>query len=114
MTTFGFELAVDSVLAHVLMDIDKNLTLLNAGYLASVFGLLNIWTRPFGGYVADRLYVRFGVAAKKWITLVLGVLQGVFTVGFGYYIHNLEHPDLGVVMGFIVLIAICNEVRVHD
>ncbi|TFK99358.1 nitrate/nitrite porter [Pterulicium gracile] len=109
MTTFGFELAVDSVLAHVLMDIDKNLTLLNAGYLASVFGLLNIWTRPFGGYVADRLYVRFGVAAKKWITLVLGVLQGVFTVGFGYYIHNLEHPDLGVVMGFIVLIAICNE-----
>jgi NNP family nitrate/nitrite transporter-like MFS transporter len=69
MTTFGFELAVDSVLAHVLLDPHPELGQLNAGYLASVFGLLNIWTRPMGGFVADILYARWGIKTKKYWTL---------------------------------------------
>lgn len=38
MTTFGFELAVDSNLGHDLLLSHQSLGMLNAGYLASVFG----------------------------------------------------------------------------
>lgn len=68
-TTFGFELAVDSVLATVLLEPHPELGQLNAGYLASVFGLLNVWTRPLGGFIADLLYARYGIKSKKYWTL---------------------------------------------
>lgn len=44
-----------------------------AGYYAAVFGLLNIWTRPIGGWWADLVYTRWGVRGKKYLTAVLGL-----------------------------------------
>lgn len=109
MTTFGFELAVDSNLASVILAPHPSLGQLNAGYLASVYGLLNIFTRPFGGYAADLMYARFGIKSKKYFCLALGILQGAFAVGFGKYIHTSADPDLGVMMAFIVLMALFGE-----
>jgi MFS transporter, NNP family, nitrate/nitrite transporter len=41
--------------------------LLHSGYYASIFGFLNLFTRPLGGIVADILYRRFGVKSKVYL-----------------------------------------------
>lgn len=82
MTTFGFELAVDANIASVLVA-NNRLTQLEAGYYGSTFGFLNLVTRPFGGFLADRLYARYGLKAKKYVTIVLGVLEGAMSIAFG-------------------------------
>jgi NNP family nitrate/nitrite transporter-like MFS transporter len=110
MTTFGFELAVDSNLASVLLAPHPTLGQLNAGYLASIFGLLNIITRPLGGYFADLLYRKYGTpAVKKHFVLALGCLQGVLTLGFGGLLISSKSPSLAGMMILIVCIAFCNE-----
>ncbi len=106
MTTFGFELAVDSILAEVILGPHPALGQLNAGYLASIFGLLNIVTRPSGGLAADLLYARFGVHAKKYFCLFLGILQGAFTIAFGKFLQGSAHSDLTVMMVLIVFMAV--------
>lgn len=109
MTTFGFELCVDSILASVILNTHPGLGQLNAGYLASVYGLLNVFTRPLGGAVADLLYSRYAVRSKKYLCLILGIMQGAFTVGFGKFMQSSAVPDLGVMMIFVILMAITSE-----
>jgi NNP family nitrate/nitrite transporter-like MFS transporter len=109
MTTFGFELAVDSILANVILKHHPNLGLEKAGYYAAVFGLLNIVTRPLGGILADILYRKHGIWIKKYFMLGLGIGQGVFTIGFGMLLKNEVKPSIGAMMGIIVCLAICNE-----
>ncbi|BGP48644.1 hypothetical protein JCM10450v2_004520 [Rhodotorula kratochvilovae] len=116
MTTFGFELAVDSALPNVLFAEHKSASFgqLQAGYYTSVFGFLNLVTRPAGGWIADMLYRRYGIKSKKYITLVLGVLQGAMSLALGLYnltMHRAGEPrSLAVQMGLISLIAIFCEV----
>lgn len=109
MTTFGFELAVDSILANVILRYHPTIGMEKAGYYASIFGLLNIITRPLGGILADLMYRKYGVGSKKYFTLGLGIGQGVLTIGFGMLLKNQAHPGLGAMMGIIVCIAFCNE-----
>ncbi|PVF95348.1 nitrate transporter [Serendipita vermifera] len=115
LTTFGFELAIDASLANVLYALykSKGMGQTKAGYLASVFGLLNIFTRPYGGYLGDVIYRRFGTVGKKYLTLACGFLQGAMSLGMGIYIEKKvqsgHSPSLAIVMVFIVLIAIFNE-----
>lgn len=109
MTTFGFELAVDSILANVILKHHPELGLEKAGYYASVFGLLNIVTRPLGGILADLLYAKYGVWIKKYFTLGLGIGQGIFTIGFGMLLKNEAKPSIGATMGIIVCLAFFNE-----
>ncbi|GJN90906.1 hypothetical protein Rhopal_003920-T1 [Rhodotorula paludigena] len=87
---------------------------LEAGYYTSVFGFLNIVTRPFGGYLADRLYARYGIKSKKYVTIALGFLQGAMSIGYGAY-TLVKHqdgirPSLSIQMGFVALMAIFCEV----
>ncbi|GAA6042048.1 hypothetical protein JCM8097_004079 [Rhodosporidiobolus ruineniae] len=116
MTTFGFELAVDANIANTLYADHKSATFtqLQAGYYGSTFGFLNLVTRPFGGFLADRLYRRFGLAGKKYSTVVLGFLQGMMSLALGLYSltkHNAGlKPDLNVTMGLVALMAIFCEV----
>ncbi|GAA5913646.1 uncharacterized protein JCM6883_004037 [Sporobolomyces salmoneus] len=116
-TTFGFELAVDANLANVLDGDHPGLGQLKAGYYTSTFGFLNIVTRPFGGYLGDKVYTmkRFGgVRAKKYLTIVLGFLQGVMTLAYGLYVRQCyldgSRPDLNTQMGLVVLMAVFCEV----
>ncbi|GAA5870769.1 hypothetical protein JCM3774_001673 [Rhodotorula dairenensis] len=113
MTTFGFELCVDSYLPNVLVANNK-LTQLHAGYLVSVFGFMNIVTRPAGGFLGDALYRRYGVKGKKYITIALGFLQGAMALAFGLYAltkYNAgERPSVGVTMALVVLMGIFCEV----
>lgn len=111
VTTFGFELAIDSNLANILFAIYKSKSFgqTKAGYITSIFGLLNFFTRPAGGLVGDLVYKRWGVPGKKYVTLGCGVMQGVLCIVLGHYIDSHKKPDLATVIGLVCLVALFNE-----
>jgi NNP family nitrate/nitrite transporter-like MFS transporter len=112
MTSFGFELAVDSNLGNDIFRAHPSLGWIDAGYLASIFGLLNIFCRPIGGIIADTMYARFGVKSKKYLMLGFGMAQGCFAIGFGQLLKSSKSPDLGSMMGLVVMMALaCNTVN---
>ncbi|KAG1876288.1 nitrate transporter [Suillus subluteus] len=112
MTTFGYELAIDANLATVLYTLLKSPTFgqTKAGYIAGIYGLLNVFSRPLGGYFGDLIYVKFGVPGKKYLTIACGVAQGFLSFGLGLYIDNHSHPSLAVIIVIFVILAIFNEV----
>lgn len=75
---------------------------------------MNIVTRPAGGFIGDALYRRYGVKGKKYITIVLGFLEGGMALAFGLYSHSRysqgERPSIGASMALILLSGICCEV----
>lgn len=109
--TFGFELAIDAYLANILYVRYKSRTFgqKKAGYIASIFGLLNVFARPLGGYVSDIAYRRFGVRGKKYLTLACAFVQGVLCIGLGFYIDSGPDASLGAFVAFVIVIAIWNE-----
>ncbi|TEB28698.1 nitrate transporter [Coprinellus micaceus] len=116
ITTFGFELALDAKMADVLYSMYKGqlqgFNQQTAGYYTSIFGFLNLVTRPFGGYVGDVVYRRWGTQGKKWWTIACGLIMGVSTIAGGFYIagHKTGNlPDLAVVMGVFAVAAIFSE-----
>lgn len=115
MTTFGFELAIDSNLANVFFNIHKSATFTQtkAGYYASIFGFLNFVTRPFGGWCGDFIGRKYGIKGKKYLTVTLGFLQGTMALGFGLWSkHQQSHkivPNLNTQIGFVVLMAVFCE-----
>lgn len=116
VTTFGFELALDAKMADVLYMMYKGklegFSQTTAGYYTSIFGFLNIVTRPFGGYVGDVVYRRYGTRGKKWWTISCGLIMGVSTIAGGFYLsgHTAPSlPELSVVMGVFSVAAIFSE-----
>lgn len=111
LTTFGFELAIDSNLANILFAIykSKHFGQTKAGYITSTFGLLNFFTRPAGGFFGDLVYRRWGVPGKKYLMLACGAMQGILCIGLGFYIDSEKRPDLAKLIAFICLVALFNE-----
>ncbi|KAL4065998.1 major facilitator superfamily domain-containing protein [Scleroderma citrinum] len=97
-TTFGYELAIDANLANVLLSLYKSETFgqTKAGYIASIFGFLNVFTRPLGGYCGDLAYRRWGVPGKKYLMISLGIAQGLLSL-------------VAAIIGMIVILAMANE-----
>lgn len=111
LTTFGYELAIDANLANVLFTLYKSPTFgqTKAGYIASIFGFLNVLTRPLGGYFGDLIYKKFGVPGKKYLLISLGIAQGLLSVGLGLYIDNNQHPSLIIIIVLLILGAFACE-----
>ncbi|KIJ15905.1 hypothetical protein PAXINDRAFT_76416 [Paxillus involutus ATCC 200175] len=111
LTTFGYELAIDANLANVLYNLMKSPSFgqTKAGYIAGIYGFLNIVTRPLGGYWGDLIYKKFGVPGKKYLLIAFGVVQGALSLGLGFYIDNHHEPSLTVIIVLFVILAIVNE-----
>jgi len=117
LTTFGVELAIDSQMSNVLFGLySKKIAGFDqttAGYYTSIFGFLNLVTRPLGGYVADLLYRSFGTRGKKVWTLFCGLIMGAALIGGGFYIENhrtpTNSPSLATIMGIFSLAVIFSE-----
>lgn len=94
LSTFGFELAFESNLSNILFALYKSPSFgqTKAGYITSAYGLLNIASRPFGGFLSDMVYKRWGVKGKKYVMLGCGMLQGAFAIGLGCYLDR-EKPE---------------------
>jgi len=111
LTTFGYELAIDANLANVLFGLfrSNDFGQTKAGYIASIYGLLNVFTRPFGGYFGDLIYKRYGIAGKKYLMIACGFMQGIFSIGLGVYIDHHNKPHLAIVIVLFILTAVMNE-----
>lgn len=104
--TFGLETAMDAALPGLINTLfaSDTFTSIDAAYVASTYGLLNLFARPLGGIISDILYARFGLRAKVYWLLGTACLQGVSMIGLGLYINHSQ-ASIGGVVGFIILIA---------
>ncbi|KAG0593287.1 hypothetical protein KC19_1G318600 [Ceratodon purpureus] len=80
--SFGLELTIDNVLAEYYYD-HFNLNLNRAGIIASVFGLMNIFTRPCGGILSDAISKSFGMRGRLWILWLLQSTGGMLCIVLG-------------------------------
>lgn len=113
--SFGAELAIEGTLTAIYVQqakvYDKETwSVVLAGQWAAMFGLLNIVTRPLGGYASDKLYIAFGrsVAAKKWFCLGLNVIMGVFFVWIGFVKDIKVHSLIGGFAGLAIFMEASN------
>jgi NNP family nitrate/nitrite transporter-like MFS transporter len=89
LCSFGSELAVEGIISDFYIQTSKIQDGMvwnsqTAGNWAALFGLLNIVTRPLGGYTSDVFYRHKGLTAKKWWIIFLGVMQGIFFIWIGF------------------------------
>ncbi|CAF3800296.1 unnamed protein product [Rotaria socialis] len=112
LCSFGSELAVEGVISDFYIQTAKisNNVVWNeqtAGKWAAVFGLLNLITRPLGGYISDLLYQSKGLNAKKWWLIFLGVMQGIFFILIGFMNLNIYHL-IGMMTGLAIFMEAAN------
>jgi NNP family nitrate/nitrite transporter-like MFS transporter len=109
--TFGAELAVEGVISNLYIYQSKLFgdpawSVTTAGAWASVFGLLNIFTRPLGGVIADLLYKRTNsVDIKKWWMMFLGIGEGIMFLIIGF----LPNMPVFTLIGIMCILAFFME-----
>lgn len=74
--SFGIEITVHNLAAVYYVD-SFNLDLKTAGFAASSFGLLALFARALGGYVSDRVALRFGLDGRSLLLFVLLLGEGL-------------------------------------
>jgi NNP family nitrate/nitrite transporter-like MFS transporter len=96
--SFGAELAINSVLgAYYLYNFPK-LGQTGTGRWAAMFGLLNVASRPAGGFVADFIYRKTGSVWYKKVWLhSLAIVCGAFQIAIG--VLNSHSTMFGLVAG---------------
>lgn len=105
--SFGAELAINSVLGAYYMKNFPSLGQTLSGRWAAMFGLLNVVSRPAGGFVGDLIYRFTGGSLwgkKLWIHFV-GVVAGIFCIVIG----QTDPHDLDTMMGLVAGFAIFLE-----
>ncbi|ORY80025.1 high affinity nitrate transporter NrtB [Protomyces lactucae-debilis] len=109
MCSFGSELAVEGIISNFYKaqakSIDKQAWSEQlAGNWSAMFGLLNVITRPLGGYLADKIYLATGnnVNNKRYFHLALGVAQGTFFIWIGL-VPGLKVHSLIAAMSFMAI-----------
>lgn len=106
---FGAELAVVSMLPMFFQGTWK-LDPTTAGLIASTFAFVNLWARPLGGYISDRV----GSRRKVMLIYMLGICIGfalmgmlnsswplfiavVITIGCSVFVQGAEGATFGVI-----------------
>jgi NNP family nitrate/nitrite transporter-like MFS transporter len=80
--SFGIELTMDNVAAIYFFD-QFDLGHSGAGFIAGLFGAMNLFARFLGGWLADRFGILGGLRARiAWLAAVL-LAEGAFLVCFG-------------------------------
>lgn len=98
--SFGGELAINSYLAAYYLRNFPYLGQTRAGQWASMFGLLNVFTRPLGGIISDILYhYTNSLWVKKWWIVFVGVVSGVFNIAIGLTDPHDEATMFGLMAG---------------
>jgi len=111
MITFGLETSLDAALPNLINGLfaSPNFTATDAAFVASTYGLCNLYARPAGGIICDLLYNKFrhrglGVRAKVIFLLFMAIAQGLILIGLGVYVDK-PGSSLGGVIGFMVGLA---------
>lgn len=91
---------VDNVISQYLYD-QFHLELHVAGMLGSVFGLLNLFSRPSGGVISDMAAKRWGMRGRLWVLWIIQTLGGVFCLVMGLVSHSLP-----ATMGILIIFSL--------
>ncbi|KAF8470664.1 major facilitator superfamily domain-containing protein [Kalaharituber pfeilii] len=99
--SFGGELAINAILGAYYMSRFPTLTQTTSGQWAAMFGLLNVFFRPFGGMISDIIYryTNHSVSAKKFWLVFLGVSQGAMCLAIGLLNTRSQATMFGLVAG---------------
>ncbi|KAF2714539.1 nitrate transporter-like protein [Pleomassaria siparia CBS 279.74] len=105
--SFGGELAINSILGTYYLKNFAYLGQTQSGRWAAMFGLLNVITRPLGGFIGDLIYewTNHNLWAKKWWIHFVGVMSGILLIIIG----KLDPKDLDTMIGLIAVTAIFLE-----
>lgn len=76
------QLTLDNALAPYLTN-QFGFSILKAGNLAAIFGIMNFGARPAGGILSDVLGKRFGIRGRIWALFLVFSLGGFFTAMTG-------------------------------
>ncbi|UEG50106.1 MFS transporter [Ferruginibacter lapsinanis] len=78
---FGVEITVDNF-APIFFTDSFSATIAVAGMTAGIFGWMNIFARPLGGIVADKVGVKYGFHGKSFMLSLLLLLEGIGIIWF--------------------------------
>jgi NNP family nitrate/nitrite transporter-like MFS transporter len=79
---FGVEITIDNF-APIYFTDTFGASLKTAGICAGIFGMINIFARPLGGIVADKVGKIYGFSGKNLLLALLLILEGVGIIFFG-------------------------------
>ena len=107
--SFGGELAINSYLGAYYLKNFPYLGQTQAGRWASMFGLLNVVTRPLGGIIADILFKHTqSLWVKKCWILFVGIVSGAFLIAIGLTDPSSESMMFGLIAGMAIFLEAGN------
>jgi NNP family nitrate/nitrite transporter-like MFS transporter len=74
--SFGVEITIDNIAAMYFID-NFNLGIQEAGLIAGLFGLMNLFARALGGIFGDKAGNRFGLSGRIVILFAFLLLEGL-------------------------------------
>lgn len=80
---FGVEITVDNF-APIFFTDTFGASLAVAGMAAGIFGWINLFARPLGGFVADKVGKKYGFNGKSLLLSVLLILEGLGILWFAH------------------------------
>jgi NNP family nitrate/nitrite transporter-like MFS transporter len=80
---FGVEITVDNF-APIFFTDTFGASLAVAGMAAGIFGWINLFARPLGGFVADKVGAKFGFNGKSLLLAVLLLIEGIGIIWFAH------------------------------
>lgn len=103
--SFGVELTVDNITAEYFYD-RFNLDLKTARLIASASGVMNVISRPAGGYISDTVARRFGLRGRLWNLWILQSIGGLLCIVLGK-MSTLTGAILSMIFFSIFVQAAC-------
>ncbi|GAX86367.1 hypothetical protein CEUSTIGMA_g13779.t1, partial [Chlamydomonas eustigma] len=102
--SFGVELTVDNIIVLYLYD-QFGLSLVTAGGLGAMFGLMNLFSRASGGALSDLMATRFGIRGRLWVIFIIQLLSGAFCIAMSSLSLNLS----GTIATMIIFSIFCQQ-----
>lgn len=96
---FGVELAVDGALTNFFFARKSfHLTAKTAGMIASIFGLMNLFSRATGGFISDFANEKLGIRGRLLAQLLMLFLEGLFLFVFNFAVSSLTEAIIVMVL----------------